>query len=45
VDSANVGLVLLDMGACVGCAADMNGNGFVDSADVGLVLLTSGGCS
>lgn len=44
VDSADVGLVLLDTGACVSCAADMDGNGFVDSADVGLVLLNSGAC-
>ena len=44
VDSADVGLVLLDTGACVGCAADIDGSGFVDSADVGLVLLNSGAC-
>ena len=44
VDSADVGLVLLDTGACVSCAADMDGSGFVDSADVGLVLLNSGAC-
>jgi len=44
VDSADVGLVLLDTGACVGCAADIDGSSFVDSADVGLVLLNSGAC-
>ena len=44
VDCADVGLVLLDTGACVGCAADIDGSGFVDSADVGLVLLNSGAC-
>lgn len=44
VDSADVGLVLLDMGACVDCAADLDHSGVVNSSDISLVLLNSGAC-
>ena len=39
VDSADVGLILLDVGPCSGCLSDLDGSGEVDSSDVGLALL------
>ena len=39
VDSGDVGLVLLDIGPCEGCATDFDKSGVVDSGDVGIVLL------
>ena len=44
IDTGDVALVLLDSGACQGCAADFDESGEVDSADVSLVLLNSGPC-
>jgi choice-of-anchor B domain-containing protein len=43
VDSADLGLLLLDYGACPGCASDLDGSGVVDGADLGLLLLSFGG--
>ena len=44
VDSADVGIVLLDTGSCQGCMTDLDNSGEVDSGDVGLTLLSSGPC-
>ena len=44
VDSADVGLLLLDYGSCAGCASDLDSSGTVDAADVALVLLDYGPC-
>jgi len=39
VDSADVSLILLEMGPCDGCPEDLDASGLVDSADVALALL------
>ena len=39
VDSADVSLILLEMGPCDGCREDLDASGLVDSADVALALL------
>ncbi len=39
VDGADLGILLLNWGACEGCAADLNGDGVVDGADLGILLL------
>jgi formylglycine-generating enzyme required for sulfatase activity len=44
VDGSDIGLVLLEFGACVGCAADLDGNEVVDAADIALLLLDFGPC-
>jgi hypothetical protein len=44
VDSADLGLLLLDYGACAGCSSDLDDSGEVDSADLGLLLLNFGPC-
>jgi hypothetical protein len=44
VDPADVSLLLLDFGPCVGCASDLDGNGVTDTADVSLLLLDFGDC-
>ena len=44
VDSADMGLTLLDFGDCVNCPADFNFDNVVDSSDVGLLLINEGPC-
>ena len=39
VDSADVSLILLEMGPCNSCPEDLDGSGMVDSGDVALALL------
>jgi murein tripeptide amidase MpaA len=39
VDAGDVGLLLLQFGACTGCSGDLDGNGTVDAGDLGLLLL------
>jgi len=44
VDSADMGLTLLDFGDCPNCPADFNFDNVVDSSDVGLLLINEGSC-
>jgi formylglycine-generating enzyme required for sulfatase activity len=44
IDTADLSLLLLDFGACVGCTADLDGSGAVDTADISLLLLDFGQC-
>ena len=44
VDNADVALLLLDFGSCVGCDSDLDGNGVTDTADLSLLLLDFGAC-
>jgi hypothetical protein len=44
VDTADIGVMLLDFGDCQNCASDLDGNGLVDTADVSLLLLDFGSC-
>lgn len=44
VDPADIGLLLLDFGACSGCPSDFDGSGETDSSDLGLMLLEFGDC-
>ncbi len=44
VDGADLGLLLLNWGACTECCADLSGGGVVDGADLGLLLLNWGPC-
>ena len=44
IDGADLGLFLVEWGACTGCAADLTGDGFVDGADLGLLLTAWGPC-
>ena len=39
VDSGDIGMLLLEFGACPNCDADLDQNGFVDSGDIALLLL------
>ena len=39
VGSGDAALLLLDFGACAGCASDLDGNGEVDSGDLAFLLL------
>ena len=44
IDTGDVGMVLLEIGFCEGCAADLDQSGEVDSGDVSVVLLNFGPC-
>jgi hypothetical protein len=44
IDPADIGLVLLDFGACSGCSTDLDQSGAVDTADISLLLLDFGDC-
>ena len=44
VDTADLGLMLLDFGPCAGCQSDFDGNGSVDPSDVSLLLIDFGDC-
>jgi formylglycine-generating enzyme required for sulfatase activity len=44
VDTADLSLLLLDFGACVGCTSDLDGSGEVDATDTSLLLLDLGPC-
>jgi len=44
VDTADISLLLLDLGPCTGCPADLDGNGLVDTADISQLLLDFGPC-
>ncbi len=44
MDTADLSLLLLDFGACAGCASDLDGSGEVDSADTSVLLLDFGNC-
>jgi hypothetical protein len=44
VDTADIGVMLLDFGDCQSCAGDLDGNGLVDTADIGLLLMDFGAC-
>jgi hypothetical protein len=44
VNTADLGVMLLDFGDCQNCAGDLDGNGLVDTADVSLLLLDFGSC-
>ena len=44
VDTADIGLMLLDFGDCQSCAGDLDGNGLVDTADISLLLMDFGAC-
>ena len=39
VDLGDIGLMLLDFGACAGCVSDLDGNGVVDNGDLSFLLL------
>ncbi len=39
VDAGDLGLLLLQFGACADCSGDLDGNGTVDAGDLGLLLL------
>jgi len=45
VDPADVSLLLLDFGSCVGCPSDLDGSGVTDTADLSLLLLDFGPCA
>jgi hypothetical protein len=44
VDTADIGVMLLDFGDCQSCAGDLDGNGRVDTADISLLLMDFGAC-
>jgi hypothetical protein len=44
VDTADIGMMLLDFGDCQSCAGDLDGNGLVDTADISLLLMDFGAC-
>ena len=44
VGGEDMGLLLLDFGACTGCPADLNGDNSVGGDDMGLMLLDWGAC-
>ena len=44
VDTADIGLMLLDFGDCQSCAGDLDGNGLVDNVDISLLLMDFGAC-
>ena len=39
VGASDIAVLLLDFGACPGCAADLDGSGFVDAGDIAILLL------
>ena len=42
VTTADIALLLLDFGACAGCASDLDRNGMVDTGDIAFMLLLFG---
>lgn len=44
VDTGDIGLLLLDFGACPGCGADLDRDGEVSGSDLSLLLLSFGPC-
>lgn len=42
LDNADLSLLLLDFGPCLGCPTDLDGNGTVDFSDVALLVLSFG---
>ena len=45
MNGEDLGLFLVEWGACVGCAADFNTDGFVNGEDLGVFLVAWGPCS
>ena len=45
MNGEDLGLFLVEWGACVGCAADFNADGFVNGEDLGVLLVAWGSCS